>query len=122
MITIEAYDVRGCFISKSISFIVVRNRDVYIPNVFSPNDDGANDYWTLFTKADLKEITLMEVYTRWGDLVFRKANFQPNDPTQGWDGKFKGERLNPGVYVYRIEILHGDDLEESLAGDVTIIR
>ncbi len=64
----------------------------------------------------------MEVYTRWGDLVFRRANFQPNIPEDGWDGTFKGERLNPGVYVYRIEILYGDDLKETVFGDITIIR
>ena len=121
-ITLEAYDARGCFISRSINFIVVRDRDIYIPNIFSPNDDFVNDYFTLFTDADLKEISLMEVYTRWGDLVFRRANFQPNIPEDGWDGTFKGERLNPGVYVYRIEIIYGDDLKETVFGDITIIR
>ncbi len=121
-ITLEAYDVRGCEISKDISFLVVRIRDVFIPNIFSPNGDDINDYFTLFTDADVKEITLMEVFTRWGDLVFRKTHFSPNDPGAGWDGTFKGEALNPGVYVYRIEILYGDNLEEKLAGDITIVR
>src|SRR5687768_14311140 len=97
-------------------------RDVFIPNVFSPNGDNINDWFTLYTDADLKEISLLEIYTRWGDLVFRKTNFLPNDDTQGWDGKFRGETLNPGVYVYRIEILYGDDLVEKLAGDITIVR
>lgn len=121
-ITLEAYDTRGCFISESLFFQVVRSRDVYIPNVFSPNDDGVNDKFTLYTDSDVKEITKMEVFTRWGDLIFRKENFPPNDPDQGWDGKFRGENLNPGVYVYRLEILYGDDLKENLAGDITVIR
>jgi gliding motility-associated-like protein len=96
---------------------------VYIPNVFSPNGDGFNDGFTLYTDADVKEISLMEVYTRWGDLVFRREHFDPNDPNLGWDGKFDGkEDLNPGVYVYRIAILYGDLLEEQLAGDITIVR
>ena len=64
----------------------------------------------------------MEIYTRWGDLVFRKADFDPNIPNLGWDGKFDGENLNPGVYVYRIEIIYGDGLEDQLAGDITIVR
>ena len=121
-ITLEAYDERGCFQEYSISFQVVRERDVYVPNVFSPNGDGLNDYLTLFTDADVTEITLMEVYTRWGELVFQKGPFDPNIPTEGWDGKFRGETLNPGVYVYRMNILYGDGLEDHLAGDVTIIR
>lgn len=121
-ITLEAYDVRGCYTEDKITFQVVRERDVYIPNVFSPNGDNLNDYFTLFTDADVREITLMEIYTRWGDLVFRKTNFDPNDPAQGWDGKFAGETLNPGVYVYRINIIYGDEYKDSFAGDVTIIR
>lgn len=121
-VTLEAYDVRGCKITKSVSFLVVRIRDVYIPNVFSPNGDNINDYFTLFTKADVKEITLLEVFSRWGDLVFRKTNFKPNIPEDGWDGTFRNQALNPGVYVYRIEIIYGDDLEDKLSGDITIIR
>ena len=61
-----------------------------MPNVFSPNGDGLNDIFTLFTDSDVKEITLLEIYTRWGDLVFRKKNYLPNVPTEGWDGKFAG--------------------------------
>ena len=121
-ITLEAYDIRGCYIEQSITFQVVRKRDVYVPNVFSPNGDNLNDVFTLFTDADVTEITVLEVYDRWGDLVYKREKFPPNDPTIGWDGKFAGEDLNPGVYVYRMEILYGDGLKDNLAGDVTIIR
>jgi gliding motility-associated-like protein len=121
-VTLECYDARGCFISKSISYLVVRKRDVYVPNVFSPNGDGLNDMWTLYTDSDVKELPVVEVYTRWGELVFRKMHVQPNDPNEGWDGRFRGETLNPGVYVYRIEILYGDDLLDHIAGDVTIVK
>ena len=104
-------------------FQVIRERDVYIPNVFSPNGDNLNDYFSLFTDADVREITLMEIYTRWGESGFQKNQFPAkHDPAQGWDGKFAGEDLNPGVYVYRIEIIYGDDLENQFAGDVTIVR
>jgi gliding motility-associated-like protein len=120
-ITLEAYDIRGCEIEESINFLVVRERDFYVPNVFSPNDDGINDFFTLFTDNDIK-IIKMEVFTRWGDLVFRKGDIDPNIPNLGWDGKFREEDLNPGVYVYRMELLHGDGLPEQIAGDITIIR
>lgn len=120
-ISLEAWDVRGCKIKKTISFLVVRNRDFYIPNVFSPNGDGINDYFTVFTHNDIT-ITKMEIFTRWGDLVYRNSNMLPNSNVGAWDGFFKGERLNPGVYVYRIEILHGDGLPESVGGDITIVR
>jgi gliding motility-associated-like protein len=121
-LTLEAWDVRGCHITDQISYIVVRKRDFYIPNVFSPNGDGFNDTWTLYTDSDVKELPLVEVYTRWGELVYKKTHVLPNDPGVGWDGRFRGEELNPGVYVYHIEILYGDDLLDNIAGDITIVK
>ncbi len=121
-ITLEAYDIRGCFIDQQISYQVVRNRDVYIPNIFSPNGDGLNDIFTLFSDADVTEISIMEIYSRWGELVYKREGFPPNEPGIGWDGTFDGETLNPGVYVYRIEVVYGDDVRADFAGDVTIIR
>ncbi|MDQ3016534.1 MAG: gliding motility-associated C-terminal domain-containing protein, partial [Bacteroidota bacterium] len=120
-ITLQAFDVRGCEIERTISFLVVRDRDLYIPNVFSPNGDGINDFFTVFTDNDIT-VTVMEIYTRWGDLVYKTTNLAPNTETGSWDGRFRGDRLNPGVYVYRLELLHGDGLVEKLAGDVTIVR
>jgi hypothetical protein len=64
----------------------------------------------------------MEVFTRWGDLVFKAGPILPNDPIQGWDGTFRDEPLNPGVYVYRMQILYGDGLIDNLSGDITIVR
>lgn len=121
-ITVEAWDERGCFISKSITYQVIRKRDVYIPNVFSPNGDGINDMFTLFTDSDVREIKVMEIYSRWGELLFRKSKFAPNDPSEGWDGHFRGETVNPGVYVYLIEVVYGDDVERTFSGDITIVK
>jgi gliding motility-associated-like protein len=121
-VTLECYDARGCFISKSVSYLVVRKRDVFIPNVFSPNGDGLNDMWNLYTDSDVKEIAVMEVYSRWGELLFRKEHVQPNNPADGWDGRFRGSTLNPGVYVYHLEVLYGDDLRDNFAGDITIVK
>jgi len=100
----------------------VRKRDVFIPNVFSPNGDGLNDMWNLYTDSDVKEIAVMEVYSRWGELLFRKEHVQPNNPADGWDGRFRGSTLNPGVYVYHLEVLYGDDLRDNFAGDITIVK
>jgi len=121
-ITLETYDERGCVEVRSITFFVVRERDVYIPNIFSPNGDNINDHFTLFTDADVDEISKMEIYSRWGELIYRKEHFQPNDPLAGWDGTFKGNTLNPGVYVYVFEVVYGDQLVKRFAGDVTLLR
>lgn len=122
-ITLEAYDVRGCSDEDFISYLVIRMRDVYIPNVFSPgNGDGINDFFTLFSDSDVKEITVMEIFSRWGDKVFSKENFQENEPNLGWDGEFRGQLVQPGVYVYRIEVEYGDGVKATFHGDITVIR
>jgi gliding motility-associated-like protein len=96
--------------------------DVYIPNVFSPNADGVNDHFTVYGKTSLKQILRLEVYDRWGNNVFIKENFDPNEPRQGWDGTFRGELLNPGVYVFRAEVEFTDGFIDNYGGDVTLLR
>ena len=70
---------------------------VYIPNAFSPNDDGSNDFFRIFPKRPL-HIDEMHIFNRWGDKVFELYDGHPT--TAQWDGNFKGRRLNPQVFVY----------------------
>ncbi|HEY3386509.1 MAG TPA: gliding motility-associated C-terminal domain-containing protein, partial [Saprospiraceae bacterium] len=95
--------------------------DVFIPNVFSPNDDQVNDEFILSFDGD-QQVTAIEgsIFDRWGNLVFNSTK----DPFE-WDGKFNEEKVMPGVYVYLIKltyILEGEEREEVFAGDVTVVR
>jgi gliding motility-associated-like protein len=100
---------------------VVIKDDIYIPNVFSPNDDGINDLFTPLFGSDLQVIQLSgSVYDRWGSELYATEG-----STFSWDGRFKGETLNPGVYVYTILVNYkfdGRDYEERFSGDVTLVR
>ena len=120
--TVTVIHENGCQTSDEIILRVGKSRDIFIPNVFSPhNEDGYNDIFMIYGDNDkIKEINTFRIFDRWGEVVFEANNFQANDPSNGWDGYFKNERLNSGVFVYFAEIEFIDGVKKIYAGDVTI--
>jgi len=95
---------------------------VFIPNTFTPNGDGVNDRFFVSGKG-LTLITLLQVYNRWGELMYEVHNVQPNDPGYGWDGTYKGLVLEPDVFVYIVHAkceLGGPDFK--FKGDISLVR
>ena len=116
-------DENGCEATDDILITIKKGRRVYIPTVFSPNDDNINDIFFISGAGrQINTIKKFQIYTRWGELVHEVSDIAPNDPSKGWTGRFKGEVMNPGVYVYRALILYIDGLEEIITGDVTLLR
>lgn len=116
-------DENGCQASDEIFIDVDANRNVFIPNIFSPNDDGRNDIFRVYTGLGVESINYFRVFNRWGGTVFEMMDVEPDsDGTVGWDGRFKGERLNPDVYVYLIEVTFLDGRVLLYRGDVTLLR
>jgi len=95
---------------------------LFIPNVFSPNQDGINDIFYLQANAEITDINTLRIFDRWGNVVFEKSGFKPDDPSQGWDGYFKGKLMNPDVFTYWVEYKTKYDTVETKAGDVTLVR
>ena len=89
--------------------------EIYIPNVFTPNNDGKNDIFLVYgtTIVSVK----MNIYTQWGQLIF-----QVDSATTGWDGTYKGIPQPSGVYVYIIEATSSDGTKVLKKGTVTLIR
>ena len=122
---LTAIDVNGCEQSIQIEVIVIpvveEEDELYVANIFSPDDNGFNDTFDFLTGAD-SSITEVEcwVYDRWGELVFQ-AVIAPG-AGNGWDGKINSEDVIPGVYVYVIN--YSTNLQESISkqGNVTIIQ
>lgn len=115
-----AKDKYGC--EYELQFILKATRKYFVPNSFTPNGDRINDFFTLFDNGSIREIKLMEVYDRWGELVFIKENFSSSTVGEGWDGYFNGKPLNPGVFAYRIQVIDKQNLLIELSGDVTLLR
>ena len=119
---IVATDENGCQSLDTISITVEKEREVFVPNAFSPDDNGFNDIFYLQSKNDIP-IKTFKVFNRWGALVFeQEEGCSTNDTSCGWDGSFFNEKLNSGVFIYfaQLEFLDGFTLE--LTGDVTLIK
>lgn len=119
---VEVTDTNGCRQFFEI-LVKVDLPQIFVPNVFTPDGDGINDLFFPYSSIP-EEVTIeqMQIYTRWGELIFVNEGFNPNDRSFGWDGTFHDEELNPGVYVYVIHARIGDGETSVLSGDVTIIR
>ncbi len=115
-------DSAGCTARDEIQIIVNKEKRVYIPNVILPGSDGLNDFITVFAGIEVAKVRSMQIYDRWGDLVFENLNFLPNDPHLGWNGRSKGEDVNPGVYVYAVKVEYTNGDTEIFSGDITVIR
>ncbi|MFK7771466.1 MAG: gliding motility-associated C-terminal domain-containing protein [Saprospiraceae bacterium] len=117
-----ALDFNGCEDSDDITIFVEKNRNIFIPNVFTPNDDGNNDLFIIHGGIDVEKIHVLKIYNRWGEQIFEQNDIQPNDYSVGWDGMFKGEKMNPAVFVYFAEIEFKDGRKIIYKGDVALRR
>ena len=118
---VEVTDENGCPEIDEIFLKVDRTRAVYIPNAFSPNKDGVNDFFTVYNNPTIAKINRMLIADRWGEIVFEAKDFIPEDPDNGWYGKFRGEEMNVGVFVYYVEVEFIDGFIGKYKGDVTLM-
>ncbi len=121
--TLLVTDSNGCFGSDDLFIDIDPNRNVYIPNIFSPNGDGTNDIFTPYTGPGVSNIESMMIFDRWGELVFQANDFIPDElGSNGWNGVFRGKVMNPAVFVYVIKVTFTDGVELRYKGDVTLVR
>lgn len=122
--TIMVRDINGCEGRANTLITVDKKRNVYVPNAFSPFEtDGFNDRFQVFTGTGVTAIPSMRIYDRWGELLFEADNLSPNEfGTDGWDGTFKGQPVNEGVYVYLVEVQFLDEVTLTYRGSVSLVR
>ncbi len=116
--TVDVMDGNGCLVRDTISIDPGPCcSEVFLPNAFSPNDDGNNDIFRALSTAGM-ELKQFNVFNRWGIRIF-----QTNDARKGWDGKYKGELVEPGTYYYVFQYrCLTDDKEYTKKGDVIVVR
>ncbi len=115
-------DVSSCRSSDTTYIYVNGQGKVFVPNVFSPNGDGENDVLMIFGGGDIAEVLDIQIFDRWGEMVFQDNNFQPNDPAHGWDGRHKGKAMDPAVFVVKAMVLFRDGTKKMVTGDVLLMR
>lgn len=119
---IEVINSDGCRAADDMTITVVRNDEIYVPNVFSPNGDGINDLMQISTGSFVESIQTFEVFDRWGNLVFEQHQVATSDPRLAWDGTFHNQPLNPAVYAFRMIARLRDGSSVIRSGDVTLVR
>lgn len=117
---VQVVDQNGCLAEDRI-WVTVNNFQIYVPNIILP-DSESNGWFTIFAGDGVTEIQTLRVFDRWGEMVFERNGFLPNSPTMGWDGSFRGEPQNPGVFVWYAKVLLLDGRSITLKGDVTVLR
>lgn len=121
--TLEVSAAAGCRISDQITITVDKNYKVYLPNIFSPNGDSRNDQFTVFSDgARVAQVLHLRIFDRWGNQLFNRQNFAPDDETLGWDGRVQGKPAPNGVYIYQLEVEYVDKTVRVFSGDVSLVR
>jgi gliding motility-associated-like protein len=118
-------DENGCTATDDILLIINKIRRVYVPNAFSPNADGTNDLIRIYLGDETVKVNFFRIYNRWGSLVYEDLNFtraESNDQKRGWDGFFKGEELNPAVFIYHAQVEFTDGEVKDYSGDIMLMK
>jgi len=115
-------DEDRCTIQETVTLRVDKNTDVFVPSAFSPNNDGINDVFTIYAGQEVENINQMQIFDRWGNLLFQKENIAPNSTESEWKGDFRGKDMMPAVYVYVLELRLIDGSTTILKGDFSLIK
>lgn len=118
-ITLTLRDRRGCLVSDELEISVNDLKNVFVPNVFSPNADGIND--TFYIQGKAGQIECFRIFDRWGNLVFEQKDAALNDLLNGWDGSASGRKVPEGVYLWSASIRFPDDQVKQYRGDVMVV-
>jgi gliding motility-associated-like protein len=119
--TATVTDENGCSVSDSILIRVIQDEKIFIPSAFSPNNDGINDRFVLFPGPEVREIRSVRIFDRWGTLVFEGSGLP--DEQNAWDGSLPNRRpAGAGIYLYFLEMLDQNGVEEIIRGSLTLIR
>ncbi|MBY5959600.1 gliding motility-associated C-terminal domain-containing protein [Membranicola marinus] len=105
----------GC---DSLVHLTLEEYSLNVPNAFSPNGDGVNDYFTVYGREDFIVIRAMRIFDRWGNRVYE----QKNDEPFRWDGTGSGGALDSGTYAYTLDLILHDGKRKMIQGDVTLLR
>ena len=113
--TITVQDTNGCVSSDDVTVILDYDLVVFVPNIFSPNGDGNNDI--LYVRGVGIESINFFIYDRWGEKVFETKSVD-----KGWDGTFRGKKMNNSVFVYYLKVTFRNGTKIEKKGDITLTR
>lgn len=121
-VSVTITDEAGCEAIDTISLEVeIEIKEITVPNAFTPDFDGTNDRFTILGGGPNDRIVSLQIFSRWGELVYEGKNLSLGDSNAGWDGNYKGERQQPDIYIYQAVVLTEGE-ERAFTGDIMLIR
>ena len=108
--------VGNCQIQDCQEILVTRDFKVYFPNIFSPHGGIQNNTFTIHSNDPNAIIEEMQVFDRWGNMVYSVKQRAMEGDAAGWDGTFNGEYVNPGVYVFKADLRFEDGSTDTISG------
>ncbi len=117
MVYVNTANTIGCRAKDSVFVSPIECPELIIPSAFSPNGDGKNDYFFLLNR-NFVSLDYFEVYNRWGELVYSTTDIH----AKGWDGTFKGQLQDLGVYVFKAQVVDKGGQVKTKTGNVTLIK
>lgn len=115
-------DNNGCIYIDRKTIFVESSDEIFVPNVFTPNGDGINDYLYIPVNSMVDKVLIFNIYDRWGNHIYGAKDVKPGNESSGWDGRFEGRKMNPGVFVYFIKYLATNGEVYLQKGSFTLIR
>ncbi len=114
-------DSVGCEFTDTVKISIDSRLNLFLPNIFSANIDGTNDDIRPYVGPGVEKILVFRVFDRWGTLVFEALNYNPTEDI-GWDGFYKDQRMNEGMYMAHVQVLKMDGDIENIVGEVMLLR
>ena len=119
---VRATNIYGCSGGDTLCVkVFCQSSQVFIPNAFTPRGDIPENTRLTVRASGIGSVKTFRVFNRWGRIVFERANFAPNNPTFGWDGRVDGRLADPGVYIYTVEVMCENGVPYSYKGNVTLL-
>jgi gliding motility-associated-like protein len=101
--------------------LICNNESVFLPNTFTPNNDGVNDVFYPRGRG-IRTVKFLRIYNRWGQLMFERLNFNTDDRSAGWNGTLNGKLLTADVYVYSLGMVCDSNQTIEVKGNIMLVR
>ncbi|HEX6432035.1 MAG TPA: PKD domain-containing protein, partial [Niastella sp.] len=118
---LKVYNQFNCEAADTIRIKALCEENVGISNAFTPNNDGNNDAFMIPSKG-VSKVIFFRIFNRWGEVVFEKKDYVPDNVSGAWDGKYKGINAPEGIYVYFTEMECLAGIRFQRKGTIMLIR
>ncbi len=121
-IQLSITDSLGCVAEDMKNILISIDKGIFVPTAFIPSGNKKeNKKLFVYGKSGIK-VKKFIIYDRWGGKVYERNDFEVNDESEGWDGTFRGEKLNTGVFSWYLEIENINGISQIFKGLVTLLR